>query len=104
MTTAQKYRILVVDDEPDIGLVMKLGLEKEGFAVDVFTDPLAAKTQFRPGVYDLLLIDIRMPQINGFHLYRELVKIDNQAKICFITAFEIYYDEFRRVFPKLKVD
>jgi two-component system, OmpR family, response regulator ChvI len=104
MTTAGKYRILVVDDEADIGLVMKLGLEKEGFAVDVFTDPLAAKAQFKPGVYDLLLIDIRMPQINGFHLYRELVKIDNQAKICFITAFEIYYDEFRRVFPKLKVD
>jgi DNA-binding response OmpR family regulator len=104
MITARKYRILVVDDEADIGLVMKLGLEKEGFAVDVFTDPLAAKTQFKPGVYDLLLIDIRMPQINGFHLYRELVKIDNQAKICFITAFEIYYDEFRRVFPKLKVD
>jgi two-component system catabolic regulation response regulator CreB/two-component system response regulator ChvI len=104
MSAKQKYRILVVDDEADIGLVMKLGLEKEGFAVDVFNNPIDAKAQFKPGVYDLLLLDIRMPEINGFQLYRELVKIDPRAKICFITAFEIYYDEFRRVFPKLKVD
>ena len=104
MATTREYRILVVDDEVDIGLVMKLGLEKEGFAVDVFNDPEAAKTQFKSGVYDLLLIDVRMPKMNGFELYHELVKIDDKAKICFITAFEIYFDEFKRVFPKLKVD
>jgi DNA-binding response OmpR family regulator len=104
MATTRKYRILVVDDEVDIGLVMKLGLEKEGFEVDVFNDPEAAKAHFKAGHYDLLLVDIRMPKINGFELYRELLKIDDKTKICFITAFEIYFDEFRRVFPKLKVD
>lgn len=104
MTTNRKHRILVVDDEADVGLVLKLGLERSGFEVDVFNDPEAAKAQFKSGAYDLLLIDIRMPKMNGFQLYRELVKIDDKAKICFITAFEIYYDEFRRVFPKLKVD
>ena len=104
MTTNRKHRILVVDDEVDVGLVLKLGLERSGFEVDVFNDPEAAKAQFKSGAYDLLLIDIRMPKMNGFQLYRELVKIDDKAKICFITAFEIYYDEFRRVFPKLKVD
>lgn len=104
MSATRKYKILVVDDEPDVAAIIKLGLEKDGFEVDAFNDPAAAKANFKPGLYDLLLIDIRMPNINGFELYRELVKIDDKAKICFITAFEIYYDEFRRIFPKLKVN
>lgn len=104
MSTKRKHKILVVDDEPDVAAIIKMGLEKNGFEVDAFNDPVAARNNFKPGVYDLLLIDIRMPSINGFELYRELVNIDNKAKICFITAFEIYYDEFRRVFPKLKVN
>jgi CheY-like chemotaxis protein len=53
---------------------------------------------------DLLLIDIRMPKMNGFQLYRQLRKVDEKAKICFITAFEIYYDEFKKMFPKLRVN
>ena len=51
----------------------------------------------------MLLLDVNMPKLNGLELYRELKKIDNRVKICFITAFEFYYDEFRRVFPKLSV-
>ena len=104
MTTDKRYRILLVDDEPDIAAVMKLGLEKEGFEVDAFTEPLKALEHFKKGFYDLALIDIRMPQINGFELYRRTLEIDSEMKVCFITAFEIYYDEFRRVFPRLKVD
>lgn len=104
MSAKRKHKILVVDDEPDVAAIIKMGLEKDGFEVDAFNDPVAARTNFKPGLYDLLLIDIRMPSLNGFELYRELVKIDDKAKICFITAFEIYYDEFRRVFPKLKVN
>lgn len=104
MTTDKRYRILLVDDEPDIATVMKLGLEKEGFEVDAFTEPLKALEHFKKGFYDLALIDIRMPQINGFELYRRTLEIDSKMKVCFITAFEIYYDEFRRVFPRLKVD
>lgn len=104
MSTNKKYRILVVDDEPDIATIIKMGLEKDGFEVDALNDPVAARAQFKPGLYDLLLIDIRMPIMNGFDLYRELVKIDEKARICFITAFEMYYDEFKRVFPKLKVN
>lgn len=104
MTTDKRYRILLVDDEPDIATVMKLGLEKEGFEVDAFTEPLKALEHFKKGFYDLALIDIRMPQINGFELYRRTLEIDSEMKVCFITAFEIYYDEFRRVFPRIKVD
>ena len=95
---------MVVDDEADITSVMKQGLEKEGFDVDAFNNPLEALSSFKPGIYDLLLLDVRMDRMNGFELYRQLKKKDEKAKICFITAFEVYYDEFKKVFPKLRVN
>jgi two-component system, OmpR family, response regulator ChvI len=67
--TIAKPRVLVVDDEPDINLTFKTGLEAKGFIVDAFSDPVLALSDFKPGVYDLLLPDVRMPQIIGFELY-----------------------------------
>src|SRR5207245_9549673 len=96
-------RILVVDDEPDITTSIKNGLERKGFDVDAYNDPLKALESFEPGTYDLLLIDIRMPKLNGFELYREIKKKNDKAKICFFTAFEVYYEEFKKVFPTLDV-
>ena len=96
-------RILVVDDEPDITLSIKSGLTRKGFEVDAYNDPLKALDDFKPGIYDLILVDIRMPKLNGFELYRELKKKNENIKVCFFTAFEVYYDEFRKVFPALDV-
>lgn len=96
-------RVAVVDDEPDITTVLKRGLEHHGFVVDVFNDPQAALANFKPDYYDLMVIDIRMPELNGFDLYRELKKKDADVKVCFLTAFEIYYDEFRKIFPTIDV-
>jgi DNA-binding response OmpR family regulator len=96
-------RIAVVDDEVDITAVLKKGLEHHGFAVNIFNDPQAALASFKPGVYDLMIIDIRMPKLNGFDLYRELRKKDSGVKVCFLTAFEIYYEEFRKMFPTVDV-
>jgi DNA-binding response OmpR family regulator len=101
--TGWKRKILIVDDEPDVTFTLKKGLEEEGFQIDIFNDPLEAQSYFKAGQYDMLLLDVNMPKLNGFELYRELKKIDARVKICFITAFEFYYDEFRRVFPKLNV-
>ncbi|MFL6457825.1 MAG: response regulator transcription factor [Nitrososphaeraceae archaeon] len=98
---------MLVDDEPDITLSIKIGLEehkKQIFAVDTFNDPQEALSNFKAGLYDLLLIDIKMPKMNGFELYREIEKIDNKAKVCFITAFEVYYKSLRELFPTTKVD
>jgi DNA-binding response OmpR family regulator len=67
-------RIAVVDDEPDITNVLKKGLELHGFAVDTFNDPHAALAGFQLKYYDLMIIDIKMPRINGFDLYRQLKK------------------------------
>ena len=96
-------RIAIVDDEPNITTILKKGLELHGFAVDTFNDPQSALASFKPRYYDLMIIDIRMPRINGFELYRELKKRDNDARICFLTAFEIYYEEFRKLFPTIDV-
>jgi two-component system catabolic regulation response regulator CreB/two-component system response regulator ChvI len=97
-----KRRILIVDDEPDITVVFKKALEKD-FEVDTFNDPRDALSHFKAGVYDLLLLDIRMPGTNGFQLYKEMRKIDSKPKVCFITAFEMYYEEFIKVFPNVPV-
>lgn len=100
----KKIRVLVVDDEDDILAVIKRGLELEGFDVTTENNPDRALSEYRPGDYELVLSDIRMPGLSGFELYREIRKIDKKVKVCFITAFEIYYDEFRRMFPKLHVN
>ena len=96
-------RIAVVDDEPDITIILKKALEHHDFAVDTFNDPQAALATFKPSYYDLVIIDIRMPRVNGFDLYRELKKRDSGVRVCFLTAFEIYYEEFRKLFPMIDV-
>lgn len=105
----QKSRILIVDDEPDIARLFKLGLERSGeFEVDVYNDPLVALSNYRPGVYDLLLLDVKMPKINGLELYQKISERDKEengnVKVCFITAYEQYYSEFERLFPNLETD
>ena len=95
------YKILVVDDEPDITSVIKKGLKSNGFEVDSYNDPILALEKFRAHVYDILIIDIKMPRMNGFELYKKMKERDNKVKICFLTAIEYYSDEFRMSFPKL---
>jgi two-component system, OmpR family, response regulator ChvI len=97
-----KPRILIVDDDPDITLTFRIGLEKNGFVVTIFNDPLKALSTFRAGLYDLLLLDVSMPRMNGFELYREIEKVDN-PKVCFITAFVVYYESLAENFPKSRV-
>jgi DNA-binding response OmpR family regulator len=98
-----KSSILIVDDELDITLAFKKGLESNGFLVDIYNDPVIALSNFKSGLYDLLLLDVRMPKMNGFELYQEIEKIDKKAKVCFITAFEVYYQALKEIFPTLEV-
>ncbi|HZC48133.1 MAG TPA: response regulator [Nitrososphaeraceae archaeon] len=97
-------RVLLVDDEPDLNFTLKMVLEANGFKVDSFTDPLSALENFKEeaGMYDLLILDMKMPGINGFELYRQIKKIDDKTKVCFLTASEMYYEEYRKeLFPAL---
>ena len=101
----RKKRILVVDDEPDLTYTLKIGLEDTGsFEVDAFNDPELALSAFKPGNYDFLLIDIRMPKMNGYDLYDKIRDIDSKVKSCFITAYEINYQALREQFPLLKME
>jgi two-component system, OmpR family, response regulator ChvI len=97
-------KILIVDDEPDITLSFKMILENKGFKVDAYNDPLEALNSFKPSYYDLLLLDIKMPKIEGFQLYDELRKKDESVKVIFITAFDINYEALRKMYPHLKIE
>ena len=85
----------MVDDEPDITLTIEVELEDGGFNVDVFTDPELVLSSFKPGLYDLVLIDIMMPKMDGFALYERLKTVDPDIKKCFLTAGEMYHEEIR---------
>jgi DNA-binding NtrC family response regulator len=95
-------KILIVDDESDITSAFKMILEMNGFESDVFTDPLLALSSFKPNSYGLALLDIRMPKMNGFELYKKIRDIDTKIEVCFITAFEDYREEFTESFPELE--
>ncbi len=102
--SSRQYDILLVDDSPDVTFTFKVGLEKDGFArVDVFNDPLLALTSFKPGSYDLLLLDIKMPKMNGFELYQSIRKKEKNVKTCFISAYEVYYETLKKEFPSLDI-
>lgn len=96
-----KKKILIVDDDPDICVTLREickqnGFMQNGFIADSFTEPLLALNSFRAGLYDLLLLDIKMPEMNGIQLYQEMKKKDNTVKTCFLTAGEVYYERFRK--------
>jgi CheY-like chemotaxis protein len=88
-------RILLVDNEPDNTSVLSMGLEDEGYGVDVFNDSILALSNFKNNYYSLILLDINMPKMNGYELYKEIRKLDNKVKVCFLTASEIYDEGLR---------
>ncbi|HEY9387417.1 MAG TPA: response regulator [Nitrososphaeraceae archaeon] len=88
-------RILLVDDERDVCFTFKEGLEDSRFITDTYINPVSALNNFKPHIYDLVILDIKMPAMNGFELYKEIKKIDPNTKICFLTAGEEYYEELR---------
>ena len=90
-------RILIVDDDPDIISLFTIGLEDSGFEVHAYNDPLEALAKFKPHFYDLLLLDIIMPKMDGFELCRRISEIDANVRICFITATNINMDGLREV-------
>jgi DNA-binding response OmpR family regulator len=101
MNSNRVKRILIVDDEQDIISVFKMVLEMNDFEVDAYNDPLLALSNFKKNAYDLIILDIRMPDMDGFELYKKIRMIDDKVKVCFMTAFDDYRQEFKKSFPML---
>ena len=99
-----KRRLLIVDDELDITFTLSSILEDNGFEVVSFNDPHLALQHFKPCYYHLVILDIRMPDMNGFELYRQIRRKDNGVNVCFLTAINEFteYEQYRKeAYPKL---
>jgi DNA-binding response OmpR family regulator len=93
--------ILVIDDEPDLTYTIKNILEDNGFAVDSFNDPILALDNYKINFYDLVILDILMPKMDGFELYTKIREKDSKVKICFLTAITTFNEDFRKIRMKL---
>lgn len=100
---ARGTKLLLVDDELDVMLSFKKGLEMQGYTVDGYTDSELALANFRPDTYHLLILDINMPKLDGFKLFQQIEKKDPKVKVCFITAYETYFEAFKEIFPDLDI-
>jgi DNA-binding response OmpR family regulator len=89
---------LIVDDEPDIVYLVTTSLERKGFAVDCYTDPVLALQNFKPGLYQLLVLDIKMPQMDGIELFNRIIKEDDKVKVCFFSASANFTSKCKNLF------
>ena len=104
-------RILIVDDHPDVILTFKKGLEAENeyssgkifFQVYAYDDPLLALSDFKPNFFDLLLVDVNMPKVNGFEFSEKILKLDVNVRICYISAGEMNVEALREQYPSLSI-
>ncbi len=90
----KQKKILLVDDEPDMTAMLKMVLERAEFTVDTFNDPLLALKSLKPNLYDIVILDVIMPEMDGIELYHQLRKVDPTIEVCFLTASnEVYREE-----------
>ena len=99
-------KLLIVDDDSDIVQVLKLGLQKNRFLVDAFTNPEEALQSFKfnAEAYCLVLSDVRMPGLSGIQLAKKVKEASPSVKVILMTSFEIRDSEFSKVFPSTHVD
>jgi CheY-like chemotaxis protein len=100
-------RILIVDDDNDITTTFKAAIEDSNNGndankrIEVYTanDPVVALSEFKPNFYDLLLVDINMPHMNGFQFCDKILAIDINIRICFMSSGEINREALRELYP-----
>jgi DNA-binding response OmpR family regulator len=94
-------KILLVDDEPDITFTIKNMLYNTGFLIFTFNDPITPLKFYRRNFYDLIILDIKIPNMDGFELYIKIKEKDPTVKICFLTAIATFDEEFRKIRPEI---
>jgi len=96
MQVPKQKRIQLIDGEKHVTMSLRVVLEKYGFEMDYYNDPVLDYQYFRSGQYDLVILDIRMPVFDGFLLYQKIKKIDSDLKMCFLNATEYFYEQIRK--------
>ena len=103
-------RILIVDDDPDITFTFKKALEEanqinggNSYNVNTYNDPLLALSEFKPDFYDLILVDINMPQMNGFDFCVKVFEVDVNPRVCSMTSGLINQEALREQYPSLSI-
>ena len=104
-------RIFIIDDEADVTITFKAGIEEsnnykdanKSIEVHTSNNPVIALSEFKPNFYDLLLVDINMPHINGFELCEKILAIDINVKVCFMSSVEINREALREIYPALSL-
>jgi DNA-binding response OmpR family regulator len=98
-----KKSVLIIDDDKDVGNLFKIYLEKSGeYQIDAYTDPVDALYYFKKGLYDLVLLDLKMPQIDGISMYQQLKKVDSNTSICLITADIANLEQLKTKIPNIE--
>jgi DNA-binding response OmpR family regulator len=98
-----KKRVLIIDDDKDVSNLFKIYLEKSGeYQIDAYTDPVDALYYFKKGLYDLVLLDLKMPQIDGISMYQQLKKVDSNTSICLITADIANLEQLKTKIPNIE--
>jgi chemotaxis response regulator CheB len=77
--------------------IFSMGLEGNGLKVNTFNDPQLPLSEFKEGAYDLVILDYKMPKMNGFELYRKIRKMDKKVRVCFLTAFDLHPEDLKRI-------
>jgi two-component system, OmpR family, response regulator ChvI len=103
---AKKGRVLIVDNDPDITKSFGLALEDSGLfeKVELYNDPMLALSNFRPDTYDIVLLDVKISELNGFELYIKIKRIDNKVRVYFITPQDIDHSALKEEFPLLEIE
>ncbi len=103
-------RMLIVDDDTDVTITFKAVIEDSNNndvnrRIEVYTsnNPVVALSEFKPNFYDLLLVDINMPDMNGFELCEKILAIDINLKVCFMSSAEINYEALREIYPAISL-
>ena len=93
---------MIIDDDTDINNLFKIYLEHDGFQVDAFTNPIDALYYFKKHEYDLILLDLKMPQIDGITMFQALKKTNEKVTICLITADFSYLERLKEKIPNIE--
>ena len=106
LSVARKGRVIIVDDDPDITKSFGLALEDSGLfeKVELCNDPRIALSDFKPDTYDIALLDVEMPGLNGFQLYNKIKNIDNKIRVCFLTGQSVDSSTLKEEFPLIELE